>query len=370
MAKFSLVAVAALALFAAPKAEAFPEMVRHHYVNCNSCHVNPNGGGLLTEYGRGMAGEVLSTWSYEDESLFLHGLVKPEKVPGFLNVGGDVRAIQVHQESAALRAGRYILMQASLEAAVTAGPLTAVAAYGEPDRLNHIHGAFTRVYLLGNLTDTIQVKAGRFLPAFGINDPHHILSTRQSLGFGFASERNMVEGHYNGEQWHIAAGLSRSREESALRQKETAGSLQAEKFFSDSYRVGASLWVGESEAQKRRLASLHGILGFSEHWYLLIETAWQHRQALTSKRPPFETGIFHNARLGYELVKGLHLFALEDVSKSVVTDPSSLIVQVGPGVIWYPRPHFEFELAFTKKKILKDSREFNDYAYLMLHYYL
>lgn len=351
-------------------AHAFPEMVRHHYVNCNSCHVNPSGGGLLTDYGRGMASEVLSTWKFENESLFLHGLVKPEKMPSFINIGGDIRAAQVHQESKVLRTGRYILMQAAVEAALAAGPVSAVASFGEPDRENHLHGGFTRFYLLGNMTHTIQAKAGRFLPAFGINDPHHILSTRQALGFGPASERDSVEGHYSGEQWHVAAGFSRSRQESALRQKENAGSLQVEKFFSDSYRVGTSFWVGESELQKRRMISLHGILGFTEHFYLLTETAWQSKQSLAQRGTPFETGIFHNIRVGFEVVKGLHLLALEDISKSVVTNPSSLIVQAGGGAIWYPRPHFEFEFVYTKKKTLKESREFNDYAYLMLHYYL
>jgi len=361
----------ALVLLAPAKALAFPEMVRHHYVNCNTCHVSPGGGGLLTEYGRGMSGEVLSSWSMENEALFLHGALKPGKMPEALNVGGNLRFLQAHRETRQVREGRYILMQSSLEAALTAGPLTAVAAFGEPDALNHVHGAFTRFYLLGNLTETVQLRAGRFLPAFGLNVPHHILSTRQPLGFGSQGGRDAVEGHYSGEQWHGALGWSVSRPESALRQRERALSAQLERFFADSHRVGASLWWGESETQKRVVSSLHGILGFSERIYLLTETAPQNRQAKARGLVgPTETGVFHFGRFGYEVARGLHLTAVEDLAKSNVAKPDSFSMLLGAGPVWYPRPHFELELLFAQRKVLRTSREFEDYAYLMLHYYL
>ncbi len=363
--------LAAVFLFLLPQAaHAFPEMLRHHYVNCNACHVNPNGGGLLTEYGRGMAGEVLSTWQYENESLFLHGLIKPDKMPKFLNIGGDIRAVQVHRETKQVREGRYVLMQTSVETGLTAGPITAVGALGRPDSENHIQGGITRYYLLGNLSDSMQVKAGRFLPAFGINDPHHILVTRQALGFGFGSERNAVEAHYSGEQWHAAAGVSKSRLDSAVAQEERAVSLQVEKFFLDSYRVGFSLWKGESDQQKRWLWSLHAMLGFTEHFYFLAETTWQKKMSLLAAGLPYQTGIFHFGRLGYEVYKGIHIFGLENISQTVLSDPSSLMVQLGGGTVWYPRPHLEFELVYSQRKILKQSPSFEDYAYLMLHYYL
>src|SRR3954452_12614673 len=39
-------------LLQSPAGWAFPENVRHGYTNCVSCHVNPNGQGLLNPYGR------------------------------------------------------------------------------------------------------------------------------------------------------------------------------------------------------------------------------------------------------------------------------------------------------------------------------
>lgn len=356
-------------IFSAPAAQAFPELIRHHYVNCNACHVNPNGGGLLTEYGRGMSSEILSTWSYENESLFLHGALKPDKMPKWLNIGGDVRGVQTHRETRRVKEGKYILMQGQLEAGVTAGPVTAVAAFGKPDRENHLHGEFTRFYLLGNLSELVQVKAGRFLPAFGINVPQHIVATRQPLGFGYESERNAAEVHYSGEQWHLAIGGSESRMESAVRSQELAVNAQVERFFADKYRVGLNLWRGKSDTHRRLLVGAHGILGFTEKLYFMGEGAVQVKQALLPSAPE-ETGIFHFGRLGYELFKGFHLLAVEDIAETNRSNPSSLTMSYGGGLLWYPRPHFEFELLYTQRKALQVSREFEDYAYLMFHYYL
>ncbi len=49
---------------------------------------------------------------------------------------------------------------------------------------------------------------------------------------------------------------------------------------------------------------------------------------------------------------------------------NTLTVQLGGGLLWYPRPHWEFELVFTQRKTLLVANEFEDYAYLMFHYYL
>lgn len=358
-----------IVLLLTPNAHAFPEMVRHHYVNCNSCHVSPNGGGLLTEYGRGMASEILSTWNYENESLFLHGAIKPDKIPKAVNVGGDIRTLQVHRESRNVREGRFILMQSSFEAGITAGPVTAVAAFGKPNRENHIEPEFTRFYVLANATETLQFRVGRFLPPFGLNLPHHTLPTRQSLGFGYDSERNTMEAHWNGEQWHGAFSASQSRLQSRLAENERAASFQLERFFNDSHRIGASTWSGESDRQKRWLGSLHGILGFTEHLYLLTELTLQSKKNKTAGAQR-EEGLYHFGRLGYEIAKGVHLLALEEFSKSNLKVTKSQFLSLGVGALWYPRPHFELELALNQRKNLQTSREFEDYAYLMMHYYL
>ncbi|RZA07230.1 MAG: hypothetical protein EOP11_08290 [Proteobacteria bacterium] len=362
-----LTAIIAL-IFAPTFAQAFPEMIRHHYVNCNSCHVSPNGGGLLNEYGRGMSAEVLSTWNYENEALFLHGLVKPGKLPAAVNIGGDIRALQVHRESKSVREGRYILMQAQLEAAIAAGPFTAVAAFGQANRENHIEAGLPRFYLMASVTDNLVIRAGRFLPAFGINHAQHTYPTRGALGFGFPA-RQTIEANYSGDQWHGALSASESEANPRTGEKERGVAFQIERFLSDKFRVGYSVWNGQSERQKRWVNSVHGILGFNERLYLLSEIAWQSRRPILPATAR-ENGIYQFNRFGFEVVKGVHLLAIQEYTMADLKKSDSQVISFGAGALWYPRPHFEFELTFNQKKTLRASPDFEDYAYLMAHYYL
>ncbi len=55
--RFFVVAI----LLAGSSASAYPWMVKHNYGSCGACHVDPSGGGQLTQYGRAQA-EVLVRW--------------------------------------------------------------------------------------------------------------------------------------------------------------------------------------------------------------------------------------------------------------------------------------------------------------------
>src|SRR6185503_6827988 len=55
MSKNALIAVLVLVLaMAARTVEAYPNMIRLGYTSCATCHVSPQGGGVLTRYGRGI----------------------------------------------------------------------------------------------------------------------------------------------------------------------------------------------------------------------------------------------------------------------------------------------------------------------------
>jgi hypothetical protein len=125
-----MIFVLLITLLTLSKAEAFPELIRHGYVNCVSCHISPSGGGLINDYGRSFSREGLSTFSRPGEEGVLHGLIGREQLPKWLTVGGDARGAQVHHENEFVREGRFYTMQADLEAAAKVKNLTIALSAG------------------------------------------------------------------------------------------------------------------------------------------------------------------------------------------------------------------------------------------------
>jgi hypothetical protein len=122
--RFMLLVILLIVSFS-PSLYAFPEMVRHGYINCTACHVSPAGGGLMSPYGRSMSKEILSRWSYEGEENLAHGAIKNEKINAWIsgveevgfNIGGDFRYIQLYRNSETLEQGKFFPMQRDVEMA-------------------------------------------------------------------------------------------------------------------------------------------------------------------------------------------------------------------------------------------------------------
>ena len=78
--------IALLVLCAVGRADAYPQWQLSRDTTCASCHIAPDGGGLLNEAGLEIATAV--AWKDHDPS-FMYGSVP---TPGWLVLGGDVRA--------------------------------------------------------------------------------------------------------------------------------------------------------------------------------------------------------------------------------------------------------------------------------------
>ncbi|MDP2315489.1 MAG: hypothetical protein Q8P41_21505 [Pseudomonadota bacterium] len=184
--------LALFALFVAilpGRAEAYPWMIRHGYTNCAQCHVDPSGGGVLTDYGRAQ-GEILVRTQYKKmtkepgkEADFLLGLFP---LPDALLLQGDVRGMVIPQPGNV----RAILMQGDLRAAVVAGPFVATGTLGAVSEGGQ--GAWVtsndagwnlvaREYWAGIApAKGWMIKAGRMNLPYGIRTENHILYTRSA----------------------------------------------------------------------------------------------------------------------------------------------------------------------------------------------
>ena len=202
-----------LFLWSAP-AKAFPWMVKHGYNNCATCHVNPSGAGLLTEYGRAQSVLLLSSRygnAGEDEEEpgkikeFLFGALPlpTDRESGALNLGGFIREAYLWTNGGGQSQSFPLYMQQALDGHfqykgfhaygsigyvpnAPVGPSYSEYAWVTDDETPaSSESAFTPgnliapVYWLGyDVSDAVLVRVGRLNLPFGLRDPNHVLWVR------------------------------------------------------------------------------------------------------------------------------------------------------------------------------------------------
>jgi hypothetical protein len=338
----------------------YPELVRHGYVNCTSCHFSPSGGGILNGYGRVQAEEVLSAWSREGDGGLLHGLV-PSTEP--VSFGGQFRALQMRSEDATATSARFILMQADAEAAIQWRQFQLVGTAGVQD-LGGARFLSRRHYLIYRHTEQSPwlVRVGRFQPNVGINMADHAIATKMGVGLGQGTESYNIEGAWLGENFDafVTAIFGRPGED-----RERGFALRSSLNLGDRSKLGLSYYFGTKSDSTRNLFGPYAILGFTERFFLLTEI---YLQAYTTNATGSAFGPASYARLNYECFKGIHAYLTGELSRTNASRPWYGAFGVGTQI--FPMPHFELRAEYNKRQDSLTAGNYADYAWLMFHYYL
>jgi hypothetical protein len=179
--------VLAFACGLAGAASAEPHMLSKQYTRCTSCHVSPTGGGLLSSYGRALSATELSTVATPvaatesdppREEGFLFGLLGKRIKP--VELGISLRPSRLRYTFPGGSTSRGLFMNADVSAAVTKNGWTAagtLARKPSPD------GSFAPIdYWFGKLPEGgVGVRAGRFMPAYGVFLADHTAFNRVFL---------------------------------------------------------------------------------------------------------------------------------------------------------------------------------------------
>jgi hypothetical protein len=345
----------------------YPEMVRHGYLSCTACHFNANGGGILTPFGRAISGDVLSTWSSEGETKFLYGVSPPE----WLNLGGDLRTVQIYQKNAAFTKGRFILMQADLEAAAQLEKWTLVASLGVqqvPEKgMDPFEVLSRRFYLSYRPAPQWIVQAGKFNQAFGINTPDHVISTKRGLGWDEGTETLNLQGVLLNKHFDTFLTLNFGRPDDASLDLEKGIALRGRYYAGKRARVGASYFFGGNGQFSRHVYGPFAEIGFAKEIVLLLEIDLQNKHPVNQLS---QFGGVNYAKLDYEWLQGLHTYVTQEYVKLDFNDPNSLSYSFGIGAQFFPRPHLEINASWQKRKKISVSNDFEDFAWVMLHFYL
>lgn len=345
---------------------AYPEMIRHGYVNCIACHVSPTGGGALTQYGRELSSEVLSTWGSEQEKKVADFISQPD----WLYLGGDYRSVYYYVDNPAYTEGKNIFMQADLEAAIQFSQkwyVDGTIGYSANPRGEGFKDFFIsrQHYLMYRPNNETSLRVGRFQPAYGINTPNHTLLIRSLLNIHSPEgqgEAYNVEASYVGEQYNLYLTGIMGRFDRPSVKRERGFSAVASKAVSTTAKVGVSYLYAITPTSNRNVFGPFAMIGFTEKLYLLSEMNFQSERNQS-------LGFVTSNRLGYELFQGFHALANQEYGRASF-GLNSLQSRYGVGLSWWPRPHFEFSLDYQKRLNNAYFTTYYDYAYLMWHVYL
>jgi hypothetical protein len=190
--------LATTALASAARAE--PTFLAKQYTRCASCHYSPTGGGLLTPYGRLVSHRELSTTggttapeagANDDphgEQAFLYGALGDALGP--VHLGLEMRPSHLRVGFPGGHQDMNLLMNLDLVGALQKDGWTAYGTIGrEPPNAAVRNGrtlpdnAFISYehWISYQTTNGFQIRAGRFMPAYGVRFADHTTYTRSPL---------------------------------------------------------------------------------------------------------------------------------------------------------------------------------------------
>jgi len=337
---------------------AFPEMVRHGYLSCTTCHYSPNGGKILTPYGRSLSREVLSTWGAEGEENILHGLGS-FTLPESLQLGGDFRGLQVYRDTATARDARFFLMQAEMAVAASLSDWVLVASIGYRPSSEQKKGKLIlpEHYLLYNVSPSVSVRLGKFARPYGLPLPDHYLSIKRRLGLERENELYHVQASYLGETFEVP--LTATFGSLSFDEPDERGFTIRPAIHGERTKAGFTYSLMKSDDKLSHTVGPWVMWAPTKKWLIAAEWdfQWSEERAALKR---FSVGLL---RFNYEIFKGFNAQVWDEVDYHA---NGNTVHRPAIGFQFYPRPHWEIQGSYAKEL---DSRQFEQ-GLLLVHYYL
>ena len=351
--------------FFSSKVFSFPEMLRHGYTSCITCHVSPSGGGITTPYGKALSKEVLSIWSKTEDDDEEEGYSRFLAPTEHIIFGGNVRSINVYRNKP-IENHRFIVMQADIEAAFLYENWKIVATAGREEFPVADRFVSRRHYLSYQLTESISLRGGRFQHAFGLNTPDHTLPTKEDLGWSHAlsGESYNLELAMLKENYDVYVTAIIAHPEGYRTVDETGFSFKGSYIFQEKYRAGLSFFASMADNAKRFVTGPFAVIAFSEKFFLLSEVDFQFMRSSLKNT----NGMVYYHRLNYEMTQGLHFYASSDLSYLDFKNDAVKSQGIALGSQIFPIDHFEFNLQWHRTKRVTQKNP-NDVYWLMSHFY-
>ena len=361
----ALIIAAAVTLWSG-LASAYPQYQLGHDATCTGCHLSPAGGGLLNENGLTVAEN--ESWKGTDP-LFMYGRIP---APDWLVLGGDVRGAAGAVDNGAFAAAGYP-MQAEVHAAAGAKGFTVHATGGlrrPQEGGSTLHVLWSREHYLmwqqhEGGSEGVYVRAGRFMPVYGLRLAEHIVYTQRFGGFPLYGETYGAAIEYVTQRFEVHGtgfihdGIASSAEHG------DGAAFYGEVRIGERAAVGAEAKYAGDDEVHRTFAGLTGKL------YIPSADLVLQAEGEVVKQKIVPTSRSYNQLLGYLLAsRPLTNAWLLDVGLGHYTQDTDVQGNhrecIDANVHWFVSSHIE--LLATSRLELVSSGSNGGYMLAQLHY--
>ena len=368
---------AVLLLLLSTRAMAVPEVARYGHFTCVSCHVSPSGGGMLTSYGRVFAVEKLSTWHFVGEERPLYGLMPTTNT---VTIGGDSRWMSYQSKSDTSQLSKFWRMQSDLSIGGHYGPVwLSVTGGTKPagpfdDQSEHqqatLRGYAARVDLF---SEHVTVRAGLFMPKYGLMIEDHTAFIRSVTGLGPTAEQTQIEATYQADQFEVtAAGLIVDNSNDRKGRSRAGVNLGGAVFLAGRHRLNLNLLstslTQDGNQSQQTAFGTSGTLTLTRIFYGMYEVDRVTNSQSQSGSTQTTAMMTSYLRAAAHVFKGVDPFVQHEYLNSDVSQSNAVTQKLGGGANWYPRPHFQMEgrvFRITQAATNSSSTESD----MVLHYY-
>jgi hypothetical protein len=267
MSRAALVAAtvaAALVLLSATPASATPNMIRLGYPTCASCHLSPQGGGLLNNYGRGIdAAQSLRPVDLSAEAGANEVQRLPYDVKFSLGVEREPPSAAGYSFSSSARAAFAVSHRQHIVYGVSVGSPTLARTRTS----GAVSVRMSRLYWQYQPKDGLSFMVGRD------SLPNGLLGfSRSTTSPSVSSTPTQAKVFWWNKRWQVTAyGYGPDGNETAPRFEARGGGAIVGLNLSDRAVVGVTSRASYADAYDRRNAGVFLRLGLTEHWGLLLE---------------------------------------------------------------------------------------------------
>jgi hypothetical protein len=253
----ALIAAATLGLLGGT-AHAYPQFQMSRDQTCTGCHLSPSGGGLLNENGLATA-EGISQWGTAPE--FFYGKVP---TPSWLVLGGDLRGASGYVQSPEKILASFPMQIEAYGRATFGAGLSLYVDIGsraaEVGNEGATHVWSREHYLMWQQkpgeTGGLYVRAGRFMPVFGLRFVEHPTYTRKWGGTPLYAETYGLAVEYVDPTFEVHATGFIKDPVIDTPEHSNGGAVIGEVRLSEQLSVGAEGMYTQSTSEKKVRAGL------------------------------------------------------------------------------------------------------------------